>query len=185
MSTNHSIAAFNAKLDNLTEIQRQLLRVHYCLGHLGFDSIQRLARLGLLPRRLASCHKPICSSCQFGKAHRMPLPNPGAPLDSGHLSPGDCVSVDQLESNTPGLVPQTRGSLTKTTFQAVTLFCDHASRFLYLTCHMSTGAPDAIAAKQAFEREASQANVHIKQYRADNGIFNSSAWKSTCDALQQ
>jgi hypothetical protein len=183
--TNISVLAFNAKIDNLTEIQRQLIRVHHRLGHLGFDSIQRLARLGLLPQQLATCPKPLCSSCQLGKAHRVALPSPGAPLDSGHLLPGDCVSVDQLESNTPGLVPQTRGLLTKTTFQAATLFCNHASRFLHLACHSSTGALEAIAAKRTFEREAAHANVHIKQYRADNGIFNSSAWKTTCDALQQ
>jgi hypothetical protein len=106
-------------------------------------------------------------------------------LDSGHLHPGDCISVDQLESNTPGLVPQTRSTLTKTTYQAATLFCDHASRFLRFTCHFSTGATEAICAKWAFERDASLANVTIKKFRADNGIFNSSAWKSTCDALQQ
>jgi hypothetical protein len=75
--------------------------------------------------------------------------------------------------------------LTKTTFQAATLFCNHASRFLHLACHSSTGALEAIAAKRTFEREAAHANVHIKKYRADNGIFNSSAWKTTCDALQQ
>jgi hypothetical protein len=101
------------------------------------------------------------------------------------LPPGDCVSVDQLERNTPGLVPQTRGSPTKTTFQAATLFCDHASQFLHLTSHSSTGAPDAISAKQAFEREDSLAIVTIKKVRADNGIINSIAWKTTCDALQQ
>jgi hypothetical protein len=185
MADTRSISVFNAKLDNLTEIQRQLLRVHYPLGHLGFNSIQAIARLGFLPKQLASCPKPLCSSCEFGKAHQKATPTPGAPLDSDHLQPGDCVSVDQLESNTPGLVPQTKGALTKSTLQAATLFCDHASRFLHLTCHSSTGALDAISAKCAFEREASLANVNIKKYRADNGIFNSSAWKSTCDALQQ
>jgi hypothetical protein len=71
------------------------------------------------------------------------------------------------------------------TFQAATLFCDHASRFLHLTCHPSTGAADAIAAKRAFERDAALANVTIKKFRADNGIFNSAAWKQTCDVLQQ
>jgi hypothetical protein len=73
----------------------------------------------------------------------------------------------------------------KTTYQAATLFCDHASRFLHLTCHVSTGAIEAICAKRAFERDASLANVTIKKFRADNGIFNSAAWKSTCDTLQQ
>jgi hypothetical protein len=54
-----SISVFNTDIDNLTEIQRQLLCVHYPLGHLGFDSIQALARLGLLLKQLASCPKPL------------------------------------------------------------------------------------------------------------------------------
>jgi hypothetical protein len=106
-------------------------------------------------------------------------------LDSGHLLPSDCVSVDQLESNTPGLVPQTKGSPTTITYQAATIFCDHASHFLHLNCHPSTGAADAITAKHAFEREAALANVTIKKFRADNGIFNSNAWNQTCDILHQ
>jgi hypothetical protein len=153
------------------------------LGHLGFDSSQALACSGLLPKELASCPKPLCSSCQFGKAHLKALPSTGTPLDSGRLLPGDCVLVDQLESSTPGLVPQTRGSPTKTTYQAATLFCDHASQFIHLTCHSSTEAPDAISSKWAFGRVTSLANVTAKKYRADTGIFNSITWKIACDAL--
>ena len=107
------------------------------------------------------------------------------PLDAGHLTPGDCVSVDQLESNTPGSVPTARGTPTTCKFQAATLFCDHASRLIHLTCHSSTGAVNAIPAKRAFERDATLANVHIKKYKADNGIFNSASWRTSCDALQQ
>ncbi len=63
------VCAFHTRIDNLTEVQKQLLHVHHRLGHLGFGSIQALARSGLLPKQLASCPKPLCSSCQFGKAH--------------------------------------------------------------------------------------------------------------------
>jgi hypothetical protein len=109
--------------------------------------------------------------------------SPGTPLDAAHLHPGDCVSVDQLESNTPGSVLTSHGTPTKCTFQAATFFCDHASHFIHLTCHSFTGAVDAIASKRAFEREAQLANVSIKKYKADNGIFNSASWHATCELL--
>jgi hypothetical protein len=175
----------NSKIDNLSQVQQQLLRVHYRLGHLGMDRIQALARAGILPKHLAPCPKPLCASCQLGKAHRSATPSTGTPLDVDHLKPGDCVSVDQLESNTPGSVPTSQGLPTKCIYQAATLFCDHASRYLFLTCHYSTGVEEAVTAKRAFECKAGLANGVIRKYKADNGIFNSALWKFTCDVLQQ
>jgi len=147
----NALQAFNSKTDNLLQVQQQLLRAHYHLGHLGFDAIQAVAHSGALPKQLATCPKPLCTSCQYGKAHHSATPSPGTPLDAGHLQPGECVSVDQSESSTPGSVPTSCGTPTKCTCQAATLFCDYASR---LSCHMSTGADEAVAAKRAFEREA-------------------------------
>jgi len=187
-STAHaqlSIQVFHTKIENLSKVQQQLLRAHYRLGHLGFEAIQALARSGILPKHLATCPKPICSSCQFGKAHRTAIPTSGLPLDANHLRPGDCVSVDQLESNTPGCLPTSRGTPTKCTFQAATLFCDHASRFLHLTCNISTVAEEALLAKLSFEREAALANVRIRKSKADNGIFHLALWKTSCELLQQ
>jgi len=134
---------------------------------------------------LATCPKQICASCQYGKAHRTPLPNPGTPLDAEHLKPADCISVDQIESNTPGLVLTARGTPTNCRYQAATLFCDHASCFIHLTCHFSIGPIEALIAKRAFEKEAALANVPIHKYEADNGIFNSTAWRSSCDVPDQ
>jgi hypothetical protein len=139
--------------------------------------------LAFVPNHLPTCPKPICSSCQLGKADQSAIPSLGTPLDSGHLQPGDCISVNQLESNTPGLVPTTHGTPTSCKFQIATLICDHASCFIHLTCHLSTGAVDAVTAKWVFEHEATLADVHIKKYKADNGIFNSAAWRSSCDSL--
>jgi len=180
-----SLQVYNSKIDNLSQVQQQLLRVHYRLGHLGMNRTQALAHAGILPKHLASCPKPLCTSCQLGTAHRSATPSIGTLLDVGHLKPSDCVSVDQLESNAPGSVPTSWGLPTKCTYQAAILFCDYASCYLFLTCHHSTGAGEAVAAKRAFEREASLANVTNRKYKADNGIFNSILWKSTCNILQQ
>jgi hypothetical protein len=42
-------------------------------------------------------------------------------------NPGDCVAVDQLESNTQGFLAQLKGTLTKKRYGAATVFVDHAS----------------------------------------------------------
>ena len=45
----------------------ELFRGHYCLGHLPFDRIKRLAEQGQLPKHLLACKKPFCATCQYGK----------------------------------------------------------------------------------------------------------------------
>jgi hypothetical protein len=84
-----------------------------------------------------------------------------APLDVSHLQPGDCVSGDQVESSTPGLIPTYRGTPTKDRYHAGTLFVDHASHFLHFTPHTSTGSKEAIIAKHSFELLAHQHNISI------------------------
>jgi hypothetical protein len=46
--------------------------------------------------------------------------------------PGDCVSVDQLESSTPGFVAQLKGILTKISYTCATVFVDHFYRLGYV-----------------------------------------------------
>ena len=65
------------ELDNLSRQQRQLLRWHRILGHMGFHKIQSLARQGLLPKEIANCTFPACRSCQLGKQTRQPVSKNG------------------------------------------------------------------------------------------------------------
>ena len=60
---------------NLTVAQKELLRWHYQLGHLGMQHVQWLVRQGKLkvrgkPTSVANCEPPHCASCMFGKAQR-------------------------------------------------------------------------------------------------------------------
>ncbi len=131
-----------------------------------------LARQGRLPKSLATCSPPLCQSCQFGKAHRRPVasPNKAQPIDSDDLIPGDCVSVDQIISSEPGYVDLYSGKPTTAKYHAASLYTDHASRFMFIKCHYSTGATEAIEGKRHFEQLASSHGVRIKAYRGDNGI---------------
>jgi hypothetical protein len=89
--------------ESLTSAQKLLLRWPYHLSHLHFAKIQELARHGRLAKKLAACDPPLCTSCQYGKAHRRPAATgiKLRPIDHDDLQPGDRVSVDQIESPTP------------------------------------------------------------------------------------
>ena len=47
--------------------------------------------------------------------------------------PGPIVSVDQLESPTPGVIAQLKGTLTKQHYKYATVFMDQFSRLLSYT----------------------------------------------------
>jgi hypothetical protein len=91
-----------------------------------------------------------------------------------------CVSGDQLESSTPGLIPIFQGPPTSQSYRAGTLFVDHASGYLFFTPHLSTDAQEAIAAKHCFELHAISFHRAIKCYHTDNGVFHSKAFRDSC-----
>jgi len=125
------IAAFMSSLnhtDNLSSTQRQLLYKHQQLGHLNMTRIQELARQGLLGtsnKRLANCDPPLCKACLHGKQHKRPVPLASQhPIDASDLCPGDCVSIDQLESTHPGKIPVYKGTPIKSAYHAGTLLTE-------------------------------------------------------------
>ena len=102
----------------------ELLRWHYRLGQLPSDCIRQLAKKGQLPKRLLSCKKPFCSACQYRKMTKRPWRVKGDVKKATKLAtrPGQIVSLDQLESNTPGLIAQLKGKLTQQRYKYVTEF---------------------------------------------------------------
>jgi hypothetical protein len=154
---------------------------------MSFGHLQELARQGKLPKAIAGCNHPICRSCQYGKAHKRLVASLGKahPIDSGDLNPGDCVSVDQIESSSPGYVDTYQGKPTTARYHAASLYTDHASRFMYLKCHYSTGGAEAVEGKQRFEQFANTQGVKIKAYRADNGIMAKKEYMHSIEINQQ
>ena len=64
---------------NLTMAQKELLKWHFKIGHFNLQWIQKLMRRGpngeepIIPTKIsqsASCERPLCSACQFGKMTR-------------------------------------------------------------------------------------------------------------------
>ena len=117
---------------------RQLYQAwHHRLNHLSHSRMKLMIEEGLLPAVLKDVVPPKCHSCLLGRATRRPWRTKGKVKPQSVprvLSPGSCVSVDQLQSTTPGLIAQLRGFVTKQRYHFATVFVDQYSSlgFVYL-----------------------------------------------------
>ena len=148
-----------------------------------------MAKSGLLKSHIAQVPPPMCASCQYGKATRRPWRTRGKPGQASKLvvirAPGDCISVDQLESPTPGFLGQVKGFLTTQRYHVATVFVDHFSRLGYVYLQHSTGDEETLKAKNAFEAYSRSHGVIVKHYHADNGIFAANKWLAHVESNKQ
>jgi hypothetical protein len=166
--------------------QAELLRYHYRLGHISFFKLKQMAFLGLIPRRLYDIKPPKCAACCFGKAIKRPWRTKSQPGRIHQCSqPGECVSVDQMESSTLGFIGQLKGALTKRRYKAATVFVDHFSDFTFIHLQESMTSQETIKAKQSFEAFARQHGVQIRHYHCDNGRFAENEFLDAVKKSQQ
>ena len=165
----------------------ELLRWHYRMGHLPFDQIKQLAQTGQLPKRLLTVKKPFCAACQYGKMTKRPWRVKG---DNKHATktatqPGQVVSVDQLESTSPGLIAQLKGKLTQQRYKYATIFVDQFSGYTFVFLQRRITSEETVQAKHAFEQSAEQRGVQIRHYHADNGHFADNTFIQDCKTQGQ
>ena len=91
-------------------------------------------------------------------------------------APGQCVSVDQLESSTPGLIAQLKGKPTISRYRGATIYIDHFSRLSFVYLQKQLMLEETLKRKKAFERYCEARGVTVKHYHADNGRFANSAF---------
>ena len=150
-----------SSLDNRSE----LLRWHYRLGHLPFANLRLMAAREEIPKRLASCRIPKCQSCLYGKATKRPWRSKGQTNKIRTVTkPGECVSVDQLESPVPGFIGQNKGYFFRKRYKVATIFVDHFSRLSFVYLQESTKGEETLLAKRAFETYAASFGVTILNY---------------------
>lgn len=171
-----------------TTAEQELLRYHHRMGHVSFAKLQNMAKQNIIPRHLAKCQIPACGACLFAKATRRQWRNKRKkdwtnPREAN--KPGEIVSVDQLISPIPGLVPQMTGKLTRKRYKYATVFVDQYSGFSYVYLQKSADAEETVLAKRAFEETAKQNGVDVIAYHADNGIFRANKWVKECKNLGQ
>jgi hypothetical protein len=170
--------------------QAELMRWHYRLGHKPFLHLKVLALNGKIPKRLAHVRLPRCAGCLFGAMTKVPWRTKGH-SNKDHpvfaaTKPGECISVDHMQSTEPGFYGQAKGALTKTRFCNATIFIGRYSRlkFVYLmTLNLTSNM--TVDAKQAFERFAARHGVQFKHYHCDNGRFADTLFCAACGSQNQ
>ena len=177
------------KISRIRHRQMRLATYHEKLGHVSFDILKRLSLAGLIPKDLANVPPPRCPGCQYGKAHRKPWRAKGWRMNNRNIKrancPGAVVSIDQLVSPTPGFVPTHRGRPTTMRYLGATVFCDHFSDLTYVHLMTKLDAESTVKAKEAFERVAADSGVNVLHYHADNGLFDTKAFKRSVQVSGQ
>ena len=105
----------NEEMEQPTNNAAELLRYHHAFGHVSFQKLKEMAKLGTIPKKLANCPVPACSSCLYAKAIKRKWRSRTTNNKDEAVKPtkpGERVSVDQLVSPTPGLIAQMAGFLT-------------------------------------------------------------------------
>ena len=148
-----------------------------------------MAKLGIIPRHLENAPGTTCSSCKHGKAKRRQWKAKAGEVRKIYSQdikePGECVSVDQLESSVPGLIGQLKGILTKRRYMVATIFVDHFSSMDYPVLQQSTTSAETVAAKESFELYASTMGIGIRHYHADNGRFADNLFRESIARCNQ
>jgi hypothetical protein len=149
------------------------MHIHQKLNHLPFRSIQLMAANGHYEKRLVDCCVPKCLACLFGKSTcqlwRVKAKQTGA--SKLCTFPGQYVSVNQLESPTPGLIAQLKGIPTMKRYTAEMVFINHFSCLSFNHLQSTLSTEDTLQAKKAFERYCESHGVKVMHNHADNGMF--------------
>jgi hypothetical protein len=150
----------------------KLLQWHHRLAHLPFLNLRLMAAQGESPKRLAACQVPNCGSRLHCKATRRQWRTKGSAKKlQTATKPGQCVSVDQLESPVAGFVGQNKGFFCRKRCKVATVFVDHFSRLSFVHLQESTKGAKTLLTKRAFEAHAASFGVKVLNCHADNGRF--------------
>ena len=130
---------------------------------------------------------PFCAACQYGKMTKRPWRVKGDNKGTTKMAtyPGQVVSVDQLESTSPGFMAQLKGTLTQQRYKYATVSVDQYSRYTFVYLQKRITSQETVMAKHAFERSAHQRGVKIHHYHANNGRFADNAFILDCQASRQ
>ena len=75
---------------------------------------------------------------------------------------GQCVGVDQIISEKPGLIPQEKGNLTRARIWACTVFIDYYAGYVFVALMRDLTAESTLAAKKEFEHHCAVRGVKVE-----------------------
>ena len=183
---------------NLSRTQKNLLRCHNALCHVGFSTLRKIGKLGWLGPKGSqfgeSSTSPLCSSCQYGKAHqrntkaKTTTPNPASEgaISQNHLVRGSLVCMDHFVVTELGRLWSSRGQeMDSQKYNGGLILVDVASGKIVVKFQSSLSAADTIKSKMQFERQCLHSGFVVQKYRTDNGTFTAQAMLSHMDELGQ
>ena len=98
---------------------------------------------------------------------------------------GDGVSMNQIISAQPGLIPQMSGFLTNQRLWGVTTFVDHVSDFFYVHLMRYLSNAETLLEKEAMEKTMAQAGWNVLHYHAENGRFADNGFVEAINSKDQ
>ena len=96
-----------------------------------------------------------------------------------------CVSVDQLESMSPGFIAQLKGNLTSAKYRYATVFVDQYSKLSFVFLQNTLTSVETLQAKMAFENFCADRGVKVLNYHADNGRIADNGFINDCHSKGQ
>jgi hypothetical protein len=192
---------------NLSEAQKELLRWHQKLGHMGMSKVKFLLGTGALAQSEAakrlhrsaastSCLAPLCQSCIHAKQcvrtpdtrkKRFTVRDTSDVLKAGNLRPGQEISVDHFICSQKGRRFHTRGKeADKLQYDSGCLFVDHASNYIHVEFQTTTSSHATLESKTAFEAMCRDVGVVPLTYMTDSGsAFTSKAFAENLNTYRQ
>ena len=82
------------------------------------------------------------------------------------------MSIDQIVSDQPGLIPQNSGFLSRQRLWGCTTFLNHVSDYVYVHIMRDLTQTEMLLSKKAFEKMIAQSGKTIKHYHTYTGIFS-------------
>jgi hypothetical protein len=146
--------------------QQELMGLHCKLNHLPLLAMITLAEMGKLNKKFVRLkHRLlVCMSCLFGTYHRKPWRSKGLKgliRKETDNAPGKCVSMDQMVSAQPGLIPQMTSFLTNVHLWGATIFVDHYLDYVFVALMRDLTLDEMLLAKYSLERHTSEGGVSI------------------------
>ena len=190
---------------NLTEPEKELLRWHYRLGHVGMKRIQWLFRQGILSssektRRLHAVAAnltsgPLCTACQYAKQRRKTQPGTIKKtvkedvniLKQNKLYPGQETSLDHFECNPLGRLLNTYGKeKSDDKYKGGCIMVDSSSGHTHVELQTCFNSIQTLAAVQAYEKVCGTMGVIPQSYLSDKGSsFTSAEFKTHLEQFEQ
>lgn len=160
-----------------TALLKEFMSWHIRCGHIPFYKMFQLCRKGFLPKKFLELEhkKLICPSCVLGKQRRRAWRSKaeaGSLRSEATAEVGSRVSLDNVVSAQPGLVPRMDGRHTKERIHGGCCFIDNHSKYSYTHLQTSIDIDQTLEAKHGFEHHAATCGVvEVSSYHADNDIF--------------